>query len=52
MTTIFGLKEFKSNTLLLIYPSAQPTIVNLVLTLTVNLGYQVFAVSEADGQPE
>ena len=52
MSTNFGLKEFKSNSLLLIDPSAQPTIGDLVLTLTVNLGYQVLAVREAAGQPE
>ena len=52
MATNFGLKEFKSNTLLLIDPSAQPTIGDLVLTLTLNLGYQVLAVREAAGQPE
>jgi transcriptional regulator with XRE-family HTH domain len=52
MATNFGLKEFKSNTLLLIDPSAQPTIGDLVLTLTVNLGYQVLAVRENFGQPE
>ena len=52
MATNFGLKEFKSNTLLLIDPSAQPTIGDLVLTLTLNLGYQVLAVRETTGQPE
>ena len=52
MATNFGLKEFKSNTLLLIDPSAQPTIGDLVLTLTLNLGYQVLAVRETAGQPE
>jgi transcriptional regulator with XRE-family HTH domain len=52
MVTNFGLKEIKSNTLLLIDPSAQPTTGDLVLTLTVNLGYQVLAVREAAGQPE
>lgn len=52
MATNFGLKEIKSNTLLLIDPSAQPTAGDLVLTLTVNLGYQVLAVREAAGQPE
>ena len=52
MATNFGLKEIKSNTLLLIDPLAQPTIGDLVLTLTVNLGYQVLAVREAAGQPE
>ena len=52
MATNFGLNDFKSNTLLLIDPSAQPTIGDLVLTLTVNLGYQVLAVRENFGQPE
>ena len=52
MATNFGLKEIKSNTLLLIDPSAQPTIGDLVLTLTLNLGYQVLAVRENFGQPE
>ena len=52
MATNFGLNDFKSNTLLLIDPSAQPTSGDLVLTLTVNLGYQVFAVRENFGQPE
>ena len=52
MASNFGLKEFKSNTLLLIEPSAQPTIGDLVLTLTLNLGYQVLAVRETAGQPE
>jgi len=52
MSTNFGLKEFKSNTLLLIDPSAEHTIGDLVLTLTVNLGYQVLAVKVDAGQPE
>jgi len=52
MATNFGLKEFKSNTLLLIDPSAQPTIGDLVLTLTLNLGYQVLTVRETAGQLE
>jgi transcriptional regulator with XRE-family HTH domain len=52
MATNFGLKEFKSNTLLLIDPSAEPTIGDLVLTLTLNLGYQVLAVKVNAGQPE
>jgi hypothetical protein len=52
MSTNFGLNDFKSNTLLLIDPSAQPTIGDLVLTLTLNLGYQVLAVRETAGQPE
>jgi len=52
MATNFGLKEFKSNTLLLIDPSAQQTSGNLVLTLTLNLGNQVLAVRETAGQPE
>ena len=52
MATNFGLKELKSNTLLLIDPSAQPTIGDLVLTLTVNLGYQVLAVRETAGESE
>ena len=52
MSTNFGLKEFKSNTLLLIDPAAQPIIGDLVLTLTLNLGYQVLAVKVNAGQPE
>ena len=52
MATNFGLKKFKNNTLLLIDPSAQSTIGDLVLTLTLNLGYQVLAVRETAGQPE
>ena len=52
MATNYGLNDIKSNTLLLIDPSAQPTTGDLVLTLTVNLGYQVLAVREAAGQPE
>ena len=52
MATNFGLNDFKSNTLLLIDPSAQPTSGDLVLTLTVNLGYQVLAVRETAGESE
>jgi len=52
MASNFGLKEFKSNTLLLIDPSAEPTIGDLVLTLTLNFSYQVLAVREDAGQPE
>jgi transcriptional regulator with XRE-family HTH domain len=52
MSTNFGLNDFKSHALLLIDPSAQPTSGDLVLTLTVNLGYQVLAVRETAGQPE
>ena len=52
MATNFGLKEFKSNTLLLIDPSAEPTLGDLVLALTLNLGYQVLAVKVNAGRPE
>jgi transcriptional regulator with XRE-family HTH domain len=52
MATNFGLNDFKGNTLLLIDPSAQPTSGDLVLTLTLNLGYQVLAARETAGQPE